>query len=492
MENIPKIVRERLRVATVAVDHPDADMLTAFAERALPEAERATVLGHLARCGECREIVALALPPLEAAAMPVALSRTRRFTWPALRWGFAVAGVAVIASLAVVQLQRRGQSSSLMMAYKAAQPAANEARNQTLPAIPQSEAAGNKKLAAALVAGKSADTGKFPARDGGSPAASVVNSPQVAGGAGFSRGVLSHGPRLANQANQFQQQNANAFAGANVAMPVPPLPTAKQQSSAQLVANAPVPAAPQIQPSSAPVNTHAQNFDLKTEAIAEQPSNYGHGEEKVGRAKEPPDTVVHIEPEKVLAGPVRSDAMANSLPNTRWGITSAGGLQRSLDQGNSWQDVNVKTTPAPAAANFEVMARSSRAKAKDSAKADTIENGAMVFRAVAANGMEVWAGGSAGQLYHSTDSGNHWSKVVPSAGGAVLTGDVVKLDFADAQHGRVSTSTSEDWITSDDGLDLAKAIELKSEHQRSPPIDHPAFRYPCKHLLICPGSGLPK
>lgn len=458
MEDVPKIVRGRLRVARAPVDHPDADVLTAFAERALPEAERATVLGHLARCGECREIVALALPPHEAAAIPVALSRSRPFTWPALRWGFALAGVAVIASLTVMQLQRRSQSSSPMMAYKAAQPTADEARNQTSPVIPEPETARDKKLPAAFVAGKTADTEKLAVRDSGSPSASAVNSPQVAGGAGFSRGVLSHGPKVANQANQFQQQNANAFVGANGAMPVPPPPMAKQQPSAQLVANAPVPSAAQMQPSFAPVNSQAQTFDLKTESISDQPSNYGHGEEKVGRAKEPPDTVVHIESEKTLAAPARSDssALAYSLPNTRWAITAAGALQRSLDQGNSWQDVNVKTTPAPAAANFEVMARSSLAKAKDSAKADKIENGAMVFRAVAANGMEVWAGGSAGQLYHSTDSGNHWSKVVPSAGGAVLTGGVVTLDFADAQHGRVSTSTSEVWITGDGGLTWQK------------------------------------
>jgi len=213
-----------------------------------------------------------------------------------------------------------------------------------------------------------------------------------------------------------------------------------------------------MQGSSAQADTKAQNFDLKTEAISDQLSTYGHAEEKVGRAKEPPDTVVHIEPEKTLAGPARSDnnALAYSLPNTRWAITSAGGLQRSLDQGNSWQDVNVKTTPASAAANFEIAARSSLAKAKDSANADKNENGKLIFRAVAANGMEVWAGGSAGQLYHSTDSGNHWNRVVPSADGAVLTGDVVMLDFADAQHGKVSTSTSEVWITSNDGLTWQK------------------------------------
>jgi hypothetical protein len=390
---------------------------------------------------------------MEAAEIPMAPSRRRRFTWPALRWGFAVAGVVVIITLAVVQRHTTG-----MMAYKAAQPAVNEARNQPLPATPAPEPAAKKKLPAAFVDGKTADTEKLPARDRAHPAMPAINTPPVAGAAAFSRGVLSHGPKMANQANQFQQQNTNALTGANISMPVPPSPMAKQQINAQLVANAPVPASHEMQGSSAQVDTKAQDFDLKTQAISDQLSTYGHAEEKVGRAKEPPDTVVHIQPEKTLAAPARSDnnALAYSLPNTRWAITSAGGLRRSLDQGISWQDVNVKTTPAPAAANFEIAARSSLSKAKDSTNADKNENGKLVFRSVAANGMEVWAGGSAGQLYHSTDSGNHWTRVIPSADGEVLTGDVMMLDFADAQHGKVSTSTSEVWITSDDGLTWQK------------------------------------
>ena len=62
MQNVPKIVRDRLQAAAPAVNHPDADLLTAFAERSLPEHERTVVLEHLARCGDCRDIVALALP----------------------------------------------------------------------------------------------------------------------------------------------------------------------------------------------------------------------------------------------------------------------------------------------------------------------------------------------------------------------------------------------------------------------------------------------
>src|SRR5260370_12437755 len=65
MQNVPKIVRQRLKAATPAINHPDADVLTAFAECSLPELERAVVLEHMARCSDCRDIVALALPAME-------------------------------------------------------------------------------------------------------------------------------------------------------------------------------------------------------------------------------------------------------------------------------------------------------------------------------------------------------------------------------------------------------------------------------------------
>ena len=52
--------------------HPDADQLNAFVEQTLPEHERADTLAHLAECANCREIVALSLPPLEDAAAVVA------------------------------------------------------------------------------------------------------------------------------------------------------------------------------------------------------------------------------------------------------------------------------------------------------------------------------------------------------------------------------------------------------------------------------------
>src|SRR5260370_24348116 len=99
MQNVPKIVVKRLQSPT-AEWHPDADLLTAFAEHSLAGRERAHVVEHLARCGECREIVALALPATEAAAAGRlgSVAGSGWFSWPVLRWGVVAAGMVAVLS----------------------------------------------------------------------------------------------------------------------------------------------------------------------------------------------------------------------------------------------------------------------------------------------------------------------------------------------------------------------------------------------------------
>src|SRR5207245_10986603 len=65
-----KMIAERLRVGAMPPPsaHPDADLLTAFAERSLSEAERAHVVEHLSRCAVCRDVVYFAQPEAEAAS----------------------------------------------------------------------------------------------------------------------------------------------------------------------------------------------------------------------------------------------------------------------------------------------------------------------------------------------------------------------------------------------------------------------------------------
>src|SRR5258708_23121971 len=105
MPELPQIVRERLKASPLPGIHPDADVLTAFGERLLPESERALVMEHLARCGDCREVIALALPASEVADVATArIVKRGWFAWPSLRWAWVAAGIVAVASVGVQQI----------------------------------------------------------------------------------------------------------------------------------------------------------------------------------------------------------------------------------------------------------------------------------------------------------------------------------------------------------------------------------------------------
>ncbi len=53
----------------------------------VPERERGAVMEHLSRCGDCRQVVALALPEMDAAAPVLVPARKGWLTWPVVRWG---------------------------------------------------------------------------------------------------------------------------------------------------------------------------------------------------------------------------------------------------------------------------------------------------------------------------------------------------------------------------------------------------------------------
>src|SRR5271154_6211616 len=121
MTEVPKIVHERLRAASREEPHPDANLLTAFAEHALGAREREGVLAHLAVCGNCRELVALPLLALDTVSVPNANAgalgppvytneknqkswiNMAQISWPNLRWAALAAGVVVIASVVLVR-----------------------------------------------------------------------------------------------------------------------------------------------------------------------------------------------------------------------------------------------------------------------------------------------------------------------------------------------------------------------------------------------------
>jgi len=111
-------------------------------------------------------------------------------------------------------------------------------------------------------------------------------------------------------------------------------------------------------------------------------------------------------------------------------------VNSALPSGASRMAVTVESSPGPEDRKKKVEAQPSPN---------------LVFRAVSAQGAEVWAGGSSAMLYHSADYGAHWVRVLPFSSGAALTGDITSIEFSDPQHGRVITSAGEVWITADDG-----------------------------------------
>ena len=91
MTKLPQFVRSRLAIRqTAPAEHPDANLLAAFAEQALSARERASVLEHLARCPECREVLAASSAPAADPQQPV-------IEWWKWRWTAAAAACLIAA-----------------------------------------------------------------------------------------------------------------------------------------------------------------------------------------------------------------------------------------------------------------------------------------------------------------------------------------------------------------------------------------------------------
>jgi hypothetical protein len=146
-----------------------------------------------------------------------------------------------------------------------------------------------------------------------------------------------------------------------------------------------------------------------------------NAEPATGKAKEP------LNKNEIAAGAKKS-ALRNEQGATaagglvlapRWTLSADGTLQRSFNAGTTWETI-------PVAANAKL-------------------------RALAAIGTEIWVGGSAGALYHSSDAGNRWTQVKPTSSGRSLTTDIIGVEFTDTQHGKLTLVNGGAWTTADGG-----------------------------------------
>ena len=435
MEEIPQIVRARLHTQA-AKDHPDPDLLNAFAERALPESERTQVLTHLSRCSECRDVLALATVsaniPEKAAADFIDTARASWFHWRTLRWGAVAACVVIVGSAVLMKRDSLMMSRSAKIDAVQEQPVANQLAYEGNREAPASGPA-LARPEAAISAAVEPPSAKLTAEDKDKIANELPARKELSGNP---QGILSKkvtGNLFTGGASEPRQPRgktpiASATIGMRGTAPAAPVPsqeelkdfTATQTNNGKTL---------NIQGNSETVEVQAAAPALEVNSTA--PVSVDEKHEAPGKAKASSALVMF---DRMTDGATTETATAKRATGvratrermssanarlSRWTISSDGQLQHSVDSGNTWQPVVVAEHAT--------------------------------FRALSANGPDIWVGGPAGLLYHSFDSGAHWIQVKPATSDTSLKADIAAIEFTDIRQGKITTASGEVWLTDDAG-----------------------------------------
>src|SRR5437588_2081026 len=348
MAKLPQIVHRRLKAPLSSGIHPDADVLTAFGERSLPGAERAVVLDHLAQCGDCREVLALALPESEAADFATRVNLHRGwFGWPRVRWALVAAVIVAAVSVGVQQF-REHQRANVTVAQVTTRDQdsyapASESKPIATPVPPPGE--GSLKSPGIDVSSKPTT-------------AEAIRVPQAGRADSTMSALVATGREFRTD---LRPKSKMAMGGPALDLPFA-RDTRKPMPSA-LGNPAPAPAGEALPSVSETVEVQAgtnliapqsgapsQDQSLQSQNAVE-PRVFSENTDVVARAKPPvvPSTAPPAAPVSTL----------------RWTISSTGRLQRSLD-GNTWQEVEVaaKTEPVASFMIVENVAKDQAGKSK--------------------------------------------------------------------------------------------------------------------------------
>jgi len=440
MSEIPKFVISRLRDGTTG-EHPDADLLTAFAEKSLSDRERANVLMHLSACADCREVVAIAM---QAAPEPVLRAEPQKapstwFRWRTLQWGAAAACVVIVGAAVLLSTGKQKKTAT----YYAT---SDQPRIESVPAPVQtpSEPALRDKLTAKN------DRQVYPQVVAGDEARAIDNKRKenaVASPPAFreldrataDRGYATNADKLqSSDARLREKVEDSAVAqgvakGGNIVVQDKP------------AANAPAPSAggkdrngvrdadkAEVASSLGNQKTAPAPAELKAAAPpaaapAKQSAEAGSASTRVGSTSE----MVEVTSGAVSVAPVQSNeeqfgkvlakknAVAQSTVAQQWKVNADGSVLRLLSADGNW---------APVAIDSKSQ-----------------------FLSIATSGNTVWAGGRAGALYRSTDAGEHWTRVTPKSGAATLTSDITRIELTDGDHAVLRVGPNEQWTTEDGG-----------------------------------------
>ena len=413
-EGIPKSARDALAKHTTAEPHLSPDLLNAYVEQALSEAEKLQVTTHLAACAECRDVVFLASaatqdlqPAMVAAApsrnvlQPTVAAPPREMPHgcavleprhdrpkppnPWWRWVLPLTAVVVLGLAALIEKDRitdkfgpPPQTAALRQKAVGAQPDSTAALHQAKPETPGYSASSDRFAMQAKAAPKAAK------KDTRTEEARLDKDKQEA--------ELRDRRAQADLASNLQNAPSNTVAkaaAANERMPSP----------------APAPATTSRSAEAAPPPAQADNANLAANAA--------------DQALKPQGLAKSLASSQAGALSTMEMTRRTAPVSTKWRISEDGHVEHTVGP-NTWT---------------RVMAAEP-----------------VTFRVVATVGNNVWAGGSEGSLYHSIDGGLHWNRVALAG----EMGAITVIHFNNAQQGSVTSDGGATWATSDGGQTWSK------------------------------------
>ena len=416
---IPKSARDLLAKQT-ADAHLSPELLNAFVEQALTEAEKQQVTLHLASCADCREVVFLASsalaeelePALVAAAPPrnlrPAVAAAPRAEQPQgcavlqprpkqpkhwWKWALPLTAVVVLGATALVEWDRSSDRFSPLAPETAMKSAPAQPAATGTPATVPNPAVGSAIPEAYETPSRTSDLEINRPAVASRSKQQAANRIDAAEQAQVARATNAEGQRMMLQsqlASKVESPHSNALAAtvastppANAKLAAPPPPSTSQ--TAEVTS-----AAPLVQADNADVSSNPAP-DPKTQAMVKSLTA-----DQLGSL-----TTLEME---------RSPAPAK----TRWRISRDGHVEHTVGP-STWERVM---------------------------SAEPVN-----FRVVATVGNDVWAGGSDGALFHSTDGGKHWDRVALAG----EQGTITSIHFSTAQQGSLTCDSGASWTTSDGG-----------------------------------------
>lgn len=435
MNRFNNILKQRLEAAQSAqAAHPSADTLVAFVEQGLTGTQRQVVLGHLSVCPECRQAAALATP--EAATAKAAAIQALRpaLHFPsAMRWASLAAGLAVAVGVGVIAYEHEAapiQHQAMVSAppEKANQPAASPAppanaeaaqSNLQSPATRSSQVPQSHPL---LAARRDADRTRNLAKK------------EMPANAGILGGLPGRAPQTERDSKDSlktlpsapQPQSGNETQARYEGQPM----VAEQRAA---VHGAPPLSAPSLAQSVSVTAENKQAEDLDNH-VAFAKSGSASGGVVGGVAgttnfvQNPPVPAKTLNTVSVSGPSAKGKAAYAWRGFVHWTISAAGKLQRRAVDGTL-----TIVEPVPGA----------------------------IIRAVAAEGIEVWAGGSRfaptpknvqprSVLFHSSDAGTTWNTI-----DGPWQGSITRVNLAGFNSLTV-VATDGTWNTGDGGNSWSK------------------------------------